>query len=95
MYEFQYESVKPKYCEKSKLCFVDANSFIVYIKTDDIYENIAEDVKTRFDASNYELDRPVAKGNYEKVIGLMKDEIDDKTMKKFIGLRAKTYYLIS
>ena len=95
MYEFQYESVKPKYCEKLKLCFVDTNSFIVYIKTDDIYENIAEDVETRFDASNYELDRPVAKGNYEKVIGLMKDEIDDKTMKKFIGLSAKTYYLIN
>ena len=34
---------------------MDANSFLVYIKTDDIYEDIAEDVETRFDTSNYEL----------------------------------------
>ena len=34
-------------------------SFILYIKTDDIYKDIAEDVETRFDASNYELDTPL------------------------------------
>ena len=32
--------------------------FIAYIKTDAIYKYITEDVETRFDASNYELDRP-------------------------------------
>ena len=36
-------------------------SFIVYIKTDDIYEIVVEDVETRFDTSNYELDRPLPK----------------------------------
>ena len=36
-------------------------SFIVYIKTDDIYKDIAEDVGTRFDTSDYELDRPLPK----------------------------------
>ena len=35
------------------------DSFIAYIKTDDIYKNIAEDVETRFDTSNYELERPL------------------------------------
>ena len=35
--------------------------FTVYIKTDDIYKDIAENVKTRFDTSNYELDRPLPK----------------------------------
>ena len=33
---------------------MDTYSFIVYIKTDDIYKDIAEDVETRFDTSNYE-----------------------------------------
>ena len=37
------------------------DSFIVYIKTDDIYEVVVEDVETRFDTSNYELDRPLLK----------------------------------
>ena len=48
--------VKPNYGEKAKLCYMDTGSFIVYIKTDDVYKNIAEDVETRFDTSNYELD---------------------------------------
>ena len=61
MYEFCYDYVKPKYGEKAKLCFMDTNSFIVYIKTDDIYKDISEEVETRFDTSNYELDRPLPK----------------------------------
>ena len=66
-----------------------------YIKTDDIYKDIAEDVETRSDTSNYELDRPLPKGKYKKVIGLMKEELGRKIMTKFVELRAKTYsYLI-
>ena len=95
MYEFWYDYVKPKYGEKVKLCYMDTDSFIVYIKTEDIYKDIAEDVETRFDTSNYELDRPLPKGKNKKVIGLMKDELGGKIMTKFVGLRAKTYsYLI-
>ena len=48
---------------------------IVYIKTYDSYKEISEDVETRFDTSNYQLDRPLPKGKYKKVIGLMKDEL--------------------
>ena len=65
--------------------------FIVYIKTDNIYKDITEDVESRFDTSNYELDRPLPKGKYKKVIGLMKDELGGKIMTKFVGLQAKTY----
>ena len=55
MYEFWYDYVKPKHAEKEELYYIDTYSFIVYIKTDDIYKDIAEDVETRFDTSNYEL----------------------------------------
>ena len=41
---------------------MDTKSFIVHIKTDNIYKDIAEDVETRFDTSNFELDRPLPKG---------------------------------
>ena len=75
MYEFWYNCVKPKYSEKAKLFYMDTDSSIAYIKTDDIYEDIAEDVETRFDTSNYELNRPFPKGKNENVIGLMKDEL--------------------
>ena len=61
MYQFWYDYIKPKYCEKSKLCTMDTDSFIVITGTDDIYQNIAEDVENRFDNSNYELDGPLLK----------------------------------
>ena len=82
---------KPRYGKKSKLCFMDTDSFIVRVKTDDIYKDIAEDVETRFETSNFEVDRPLPKGKIKKVIGIMKDKLDRKIMKEFIGLKAKTY----
>ena len=72
---------------------MDTDSFLVYIKTDDIYKEIA-DVETRFDTLNFELDRPLQKGKI-KSNRLMKDELGGKIMTKLVGLRAKTYsYLI-
>ena len=68
---------------KKQNCVTD--SFIVYIKTDDIYKDIAEDVETRFDTSSYELEcnsieRPFQKGKNKKVIQLMRDELGGKIM---------------
>ena len=64
---------------------------MVYVKTDDIDKDIAEDVEIRFDTSNYERDKPLPKEKNEKVIGLMKDKLEEQIMKEFIGLRAKIY----
>ena len=77
------------------MCYVDTDSFTAYIKTDDIYKDIAGDVEPTFDTLNYELDRPLPKAKDKKGIGLMKDKLGGKIMTKFVGLRAKTYnYLI-
>ena len=65
--------------------------FIVHVKTDDIYKDIAEDVETKFHTSNFEMDRWLPKGKNERVIGIMKDELSGQIMKEFFGLRAKTY----
>ena len=46
MCEFWYNYVKPIYTEKAKLCHTDTESFIVYIKTNDIYKGIAEDTSS-------------------------------------------------
>ena len=89
MYEFWYDYLKPKYGENVKLCYI--GSFIVQVKIDDIYKDIAEDVEKRFDTSNYEIGRPLLKGKNKNVIGLMKDELGGQTMKHFVVLRAKIY----
>ena len=66
-------------------------SFIINIKTEDFYEDIANNVEIRFDTSNYEVNRPLPKGKNKKVIGLMKDELGGKIMTEFAALRPKTY----
>ena len=68
MFEFWYGHVTPKYGENAKHCYMDANSFIVHVKTEDIYKDIAEDFETSFDTSNFKLDRLLPKRKNKKVI---------------------------
>ena len=70
---------------------MDRYSFIVYIKTEDVYKDISEDVKKRFKTSNYEVDRLLLIGKNQKAASLMKDELGGQIMKIFSGLRPKTY----
>ena len=91
MYEFWYDYMKPKYGNDVKLCYMDMDSFIMNIKTNDFYKDIANDVENRFDTSNYEVNRPLPMGRNKKVIGLMKDELGGKIITEFVILRPKTY----
>ena len=91
MYELWYDYMKPKYGNDVKLCYMNTDSFIMNINTEDFYKDIANDVEERFDTSNYEVDRPLSAGKNKKLIGLMKDELGGKIITKFITLRPKTY----
>ena len=53
MYEFWYDYLKPKYRDRVKLLYTDTDSFIIYITTEDFFEDISNDVKKWFDTSNY------------------------------------------
>ena len=91
MYEFWYDYMKPKYGNNLNLCYMDTVSFIMPIKTEDVYKDITDDVKKRFDISNYEVNRPLPTRKYKKVIGLMKVKLGGNIMTKFVILRPKTY----
>ena len=91
MYEFWYDYMKPKYGDNVKLCYMNTDSFIMHIKAEDFYKDIANDVEKRFDTSNYEVNRPLPTGKNKKVIRLMKDELGGKVMTEFVALRPKTY----
>ena len=76
MYEFWYDYIEPKYKEKTRLCYMDTDSFVIYIKTEDFYKDIAGDVERWFDTSNYDEkdERPLPICKSKKVIGMFKDE---------------------
>ena len=95
MYEFWYDYMKPKYNNDVKLCYMDTDSFIMNIRTNDFYKDIANDVENRFDTSNYEVNRPLPTGKNKKIIGLMKDELGGKIITEFFTLRPKTYSFLT
>ena len=52
-YEYWYDEMKPKYGDRIRLCYMDTDSFIMHIKTEDFYKDIADDVEKKYDTSNY------------------------------------------
>ena len=93
MYDFHYNYIKPKYGDKVKLLFTDTDSLMYEIKTEDFYKDISEDVKDRFDTSDYPSNHPsgIPTGCNNKVLGMFKDEAAGKIIEEFVGLRAKLY----
>ena len=73
--EFWYDYVKPKYNDKAKFCYMDTDSFVINIFTEDFFEDINNDVERWFDTSNYDENdkRPLPMGVNKKVIGMFKD----------------------
>ena len=95
MYEFWYDYVKNKYGNRANLCYMDTDSFVINIKTKDFYKDIAENIKERFDTSNYIYDRPLPTGVNKKVVDLMKDELGGDIITEFVALRPKAYSYIT
>ena len=69
------------------------SSFIIHVKTEDVYEVIADDVEKWFVTSNYDENdkRPLPSSKNKKVISLFKDELGGKIIKELVALTAKTY----
>ena len=93
MYDFHYNYIKQKYEDKAKLLFTDTVSLMYEIQTEDFYKDISEDVKHKFDTSDYPPNHPsgIPSGVNKKVLGMFKDEAGGKVIDEFVGLRAKSY----
>ena len=92
MYEFHYDCMKRKYADdKLTLCYMDTDSLIYDMETDDFYKDIADDVEDRFDTSGCNDNRSLPVGKNKKIIGQMKDELGGGIMKEFVTLRPKMY----
>ena len=93
IYNFIYDYIKQKYKDKAKLLFTDTDSLMYEIQTEDFYKDISEDVKHKFDTSDYPPNHPsgIPSGVNKKVLGMFKDEAGGKVIDEFVGLRAKSY----
>ena len=101
LYGFWYDYIKPRYRDIVKLCYTDTNDFIIYIKTEDFYENIAGHVERLLDTFDYDENktskRPLPIGKNKKLTCHFKDVLGGKIKKEFWGLRIKhmnTYWMM-
>ena len=91
MYQFYHDYLKPKYKDKVKLMYMDTNSFILSIDTDDFFKDTKDDLQEWFDTSGYDKNRVLPEefaknASYnKKVIGKMKDELSKGHMVEFVG----------
>lgn len=91
MYDFHYNIMKLKYGDKIKLCYMDTDSFIYHIETNNFYEDMKENIN-EYDTSDFKKNNkfkmPLLN---KKVIGKMKDENSGKIMTEFVSLKSKMY----
>ena len=66
MYKFWYDYFKQKYEDRVKLCYADTDSFIIYIKTEDFFQDISNDVEKYFHTSNFDKNETKTSSNRKK-----------------------------
>ena len=93
MYDFHYETMLPMYGDKLSLAYMDTDSFIYEIKTDDFYADM-EGFKHRLDTSDYPKNHHLHSETNKKVLGMFKDEANAEIVTEFAGLRAKMYSIV-
>ena len=93
MYDFHYNYIKRKYGDRATLLFTDTDSLCYEIKTDDIYQDMYQNLDL-FDTSEYPTDHFLHSMRNKKVLGKMKDETHGIPITEFVGLRPKMYSLL-
>ncbi|KAJ4438065.1 hypothetical protein ANN_14004, partial [Periplaneta americana] len=92
MYNFHYSIMKEELGDKLKLCYVDTDSFIYLIETDDLYHDM-QNVRDHLDTSVYSPNHILFSSHNKGVLGKCKDEIPNSHIDEFVGLKAKVYAL--
>ena len=90
MYDFHYNTMKPKYGDNIELLMTDTDSFVYKIKTDDFYQDMYNS-KEYYDMSEYPKQSDFYDDSNKKVLGKFKDETATGVITNFIGIRSKCY----
>uniref|UniRef100_UPI0035900141 uncharacterized protein n=1 Tax=Myxine glutinosa TaxID=7769 RepID=UPI0035900141 len=90
MYDYFYNNLRKKYQNDVNLLYMDTDSFILKINTNDVYSDMKRDINI-YDTSNYSPESELFSSKNKKVIGKFKDELGGNVMSEFVGLRSKAY----
>ncbi|XP_023317289.1 uncharacterized protein LOC111694219 [Trichogramma pretiosum] len=95
LYRFHYDFMRDRFGNNCKVLYTDTDSLVYEIGGQNVYEVMKhKDNINEFDTFDYEKDNPfgmpLLRENSKK-IGLMKDELCGKILRRFCGLRSKMY----
>ena len=93
MYEFHYDYMIPKYSDRLKHCYMDTDSLVYHIKTEDFYTDMADDVQTRFNTSAYIPDRNLPVGLKQKGHWTHERRIRRQDNDRIRGIETKALFL--
>ena len=91
MYRFWYSTIVPTYGKRAQFVYIDTDSFIIDIETDDIIKEIQGPLADHLDLSNFSLDHPLYSNRCKGELGKLKIETAPYHMKEFIALKPKAY----
>jgi len=93
MYDFWYNRVKAIYGEKVNLLYMDTDSLLYQVETEDVYADMRESAED-YDFGDYPKDHPCYSTANKKVVGKFKDECYARPIAEFVGLRPKMYSIL-
>ena len=91
MYNFHYNVMEPIFSDRLHLLYMNTNSFIYEISSDDVYEELRPHTRDYFDFYNYPERHMLQNNCNKKVPGKFKDKSASKCITEFLGLRSKMY----
>jgi hypothetical protein len=97
MYSFHYDHMKRKYPQDGQLTllYMDTDSFMYEFCTDNLYEDMHEDLDRYYDTSDYPSDHPNFSNKNKKVLGKWKDELNGTPIQEIVALKAKMYSVMT
>lgn len=96
MYDYHYNVFLKTYgSDNVNLCYMDTDSFLYEITTDDIYHDLKDILQCHFDTSNFPVTHPPHSLINKKVVGKLKDETAGDPIVEYVGLRPKMYSFIT
>jgi len=95
MYQFYYDCLLPKFGDRLRLCFIDMDSLICRIESENLDGELRDIADEWLDTSNFDREQPLYSTKNQRKLGKFKSETGSTLPLEFVGLCSKMYSLLT